>query len=115
MYQSCDKASDEDAWKNNLPLEDNAIDEGYKCVWDGSKCKKEKRLCSEYKITVNNYTPTNCYKLRPVKDSYYSVCILDKENDKCEEVANNCNSYNSLFEENERTEEGCQSRMYSCK
>ena len=113
MYQSCDKALDADACKNNLPLKDNEIDEGYKCVWDGSKCNQEKRLCSEYKITLNNYTPTNCYKLKPVKNSAYSVCSLDEENDKCEEVANNCNNYNSLFEENERTEEGCQSSLSS--
>ena len=118
MYESCGKAPNEDACKNNLPLYNNAVDEGLKCVWESNKCIAKKRLCSEYKIKVNNYTPNNCYRLSPEKESRYSVCILDEENDKCEEVANNCNNYNSLFAENERTEEGCQSSLsdegYKC-
>ena len=85
---------------------ENEIFGWYKCVWDG-ECKQVQRVCSDYKKTVNSYVPTICWNFKAEKE--HSACFFDKENDKCEEVANSCENYNLIVEENQRTEEGCKS------
>ena len=113
LYESCAKAESEEACNNNLPLKKNSKNENeifgwYKCVWDG-ECKQVQRVCSDYKKTVNSYVPTICRNFKTEKEN--SACFLDEENDKCEEVANWCENYNLIVEENKRTEEGCKSSL----
>ena len=85
---------------------ENEIFGWYKCVWDG-ECKQVQRVCSDYKKTVNSYVPTICRNFKAEKE--HSACFFDKENDKCEEVANSCENYNLIVQENKRTEEGYKS------
>ena len=106
LYEYCEKAQDEEACNNNLPLRkngnnENEIHDWYKCVWDDG-CQQEQRVCSDYKKTVNSYVPTICRNFKAEKEN--SACFLDEENDKCEEVANSCENYNLIVEENKRTE-----------
>ena len=77
----------QDKWEKNIPL-----DSTKKCSWVGSSCQEVNRKCSEYKFYIES--STNSYKnlCSGLESAASKACILI-DNEKCEEVFEDCSSY----------------------
>ena len=60
------------------------MDAKRKCVWEDNTCKKQSKLCSDYKIRDTD--SSTIYEHLSAENSSYKRCSYNKDNDKWEEV-----------------------------
>ena len=100
MYEKCEDIPDQTTCQNSNPLTNsNVIDQLNKCVWENT-CKKQLRLCSDYKNRDSDY-PGLCSSLS-TQNNLYKICLLDSNNDTCQEIYSSCDSYNNVVTDKDK-------------
>lgn len=105
VYDSCESATTEDDCIKTKPLTSDLLgyDTSKKCEWSGTACSTESRKCSDYKTGED--TEEICAIL--TSETTGKICSFNSEKNVCEEIYQDCDSYNSAKASFERNADEC--------